>query len=96
MNVIDNFTEYYKEGDYADSAEYLAKKTSYSQEFLNFLIILCEDFKYFDEVLMFITIIFGVITNIVVYSRPNFQAKQTWESIILICRHGILFTLYST
>jgi len=92
----ENFTEYYEEGDYADSAEFLAKQASYTQEFLNFLIILCEDFKYLDEVLMFITVIFGVITNIlciVVFARPNFKKTNMGIYYINISAWNIIYLL---
>ena len=93
----ENFTEYYEEGDYADTPEFLAKQASYSQEFLNFLIILCEDFKYFDEVLMFLTVIFGVITNImciVVFARPNFKKTNMGIYYINLSVWNIIYLIF--
>ena len=96
FEVSENFTEYYEEGDYADTPEFLAKQASYSQEFLNFLIILCEDFKYLDEVLMFLTVIFGVITNIiciVVFARPNFKKTNMGIYYINLSVWNIIYLL---
>jgi len=97
VNGSEYFHDYYEEGDYEDTVEFLAKEASYSQEFLNFLITLCEDFKYFDEVLMFITVIFGVLTNIVcivVFSRPNFKKTNMGIYYINLSVWNIIYLLF--
>ena len=92
-----NTTEYYGEGDYADTEEFLAKEHSYTQEFLNFIKILCEDFKEIDEFLMYSTVAFGVITNllcIIVFARPNFKKTNMGVFYINISVWNIIFLLF--
>ena len=92
-----NMTEYYGDGDYADTAEFLARENSYTQEFLTFIKDLCDDFKEVDEFLMYSTVAFGVITNllcIIVFARPNFKKTNMGVFYINISVWNIIFLLF--
>jgi hypothetical protein len=87
-----NITEYYGEGDYQDTQVH-----TYTQEFLNFIKILCEDFKEIDEFLMYTTVAFGVLTNIlciIVFARPNFKKTNMGVFYINISAWNIIFLLF--
>ena len=69
----------------------------YSHELIIFIKKLCEVFKHVDKILMFSTVLFGVITNIlciIVFARPNFKKTNMGSFYINISVWNIIFLLF--